>query len=418
MWKVRRAENQVALPPSDIAGSLWRLPAMGLLAGYTLFGFTGFFVTISALPAWLAAQGTDESLVGLVTTMLLVATVITQTVVPRMLGRLGLAITLATGVILLGAPSLLFLIEGGYAWVLVISVVRGAGFGILTVLGSMLTARMVPPARRGEAIGIYGLAIALPNLFAVAGGVALVTAEHFEIVAILGAIPLLGLLTVRHLARAAGPDKEAGPDAEPADRNVVRISRRSARIAALGPATVLMVVTLTSGGFMTFLPIARPDGALATLGLLVWGATSALTRWRAGLLADRSGLKLLLPASSVLNVAGIGIVAVGLLLDGGASWLAILFGSAVLGAGFGATLNLTLVAAFERAHPAETATVSSVWNIGFDTGLALGSGLVGLLTVVMTIPGAMALTGLLVLASVPLAVRNGLPQAPANSDGQ
>lgn len=382
---------------------------MRLLVAYTLFGFTGFFITISALPAWLASQGVAENLTGLVTTSLLITTVITQVMVPRLIRLLGLAATLAAGAVALGAPSLLFLVDDGFAWVLVISAVRGIGFGILTVLGSMLAARVVPRARRGEAIGIYGLAIALPNLFAVAGGVALVTAGRFDVVAILGAAPLLGLLAVRQVAGAAGPDERDDIDPQPADWNAERLARRAARIAALGPATVLMFVTLTSGAFMTYLPIARPDGALASAGLLAWGAIGGLIRWRAGLLADRFGLKLLLPASTVLNVIGIGTVAAGLLLDGLWSWAMILTGSAVLGAGYGAVQSLTLVAAFQQARHKQPATVSSVWNIGFDTGLALGSGLVGMLTAAVSIPGALALTGLFILASVPLAARVSRP---------
>lgn len=382
---------------------------MWLLIVYALFGFTGFFVTISALPAWLAFQGTAESLTGLVTTTLLASTVITQVMVHRLKRLLGLATTLAVGALALGAPSLLLLVDDGFAWVLAISAVRGIGFGILTVLGSMFTARIVPPERRGEAIGIYGLAVALPNLLAVPGGVALVTAGHFEVVAILGAAPLLGLLAAGHLSRASGFEQRDGFDTELANEHLERMARRRARIAALGPATVLMVVTLTSGGFMTFLPIARPDGALASAALLVWGTTGGLTRWRVGLLADKFGLKQLLPTSSVLNIIGIGAVASGLLLDGAASWALILIGSAVLGTGYGAVQSLTLLAAFQQARHQQPVTVSSVWNIGFDTGLALGSGLVGMMTVATPIPGALALTALFILASMPLAARVSRP---------
>lgn len=397
---------------------------MWMLIAYTLCGFTGFFVTISALPAWLALQGTAESLTGLVTTALLIATVMTQIMVQRLKRLLGLTTTLAVGAVALGAPSLLILIDDGFAWVLAISAVRGIGFGILTVLGSMFTARIVPPERRGEAVGIYGLAVALPNLLAVPGGVALVTAGHFEIVALLGAAPLLGLPVVRHLARATGTDASDGLDSSSpveqaeldsghSDEHLERQARRRARNAALGPATVLMVVTLTSGGFMTFLPIARPDGALASVALLVWGTIGGLSRWRVGLIADRVGLKWLLPASSALNIVGISTVAAGLLLQGASSWTVIVIGSAVLGAGYGAVQNLTLVAAFQQARHQQLVTVSSVWNIGFDTGLALGSGLVGMLTVAVPIPGALALTGLLILASLPLAVRVSRPAADA-----
>lgn len=402
--------------------SLWHLPAMRLLAAYTLFGFTGFFATISALPAWIAGRGISDSLAGFVTTTLLVATVSTQSLVPRMVARLGMTTTLAIGLTALGAPSLLFLVDGSYWWVLAICAMRGIGFGSMTVLGAMLTAKIVPPSRRGEAIGIYGLAIAVPNLLVVPGGVALVSAGHFWAVALLGAAPLLGLPAVRALARSAATQESspavAAPDARGAatagapaadDAPGGRLARRAARTAALGPSIVLMVVTLTSGGFMTYLPIIRPDGALATIALLVWGALAAAIRWRVGLLADRIGLRALLPISSVLSIVGVCVVTGGLLLSGGASWVVILVGSAILGTGFGGTQNLTLVAAFARARQRETATVSSVWNIGFDTGTALGSGLVGLLILVVTIPSALALTSLLIVASMPMAVRATRP---------
>lgn len=164
---------------------------------------------------------------------------------------------------------------------------------------------------------------------------------------------------------------------------------------------------------MTFLPIARPDGALASVALLVWGAIGGLSRWRVGLIADRVGLTRLLPASSALNIIGIVTVAAGLLLQGASSWIVIVIGSAMLGAGYGAVQNLTLVAAFQRARHRQLVTVSSVWNIGFDTGLALGSGVVGMMTAAMPIAGALALTGLLILASMPLAVRVSRPTADA-----
>ncbi len=396
---------------------------MLLLVGYTLGGFTGFFVTMSALPAWLAGRGTPEALAGLVTTVLLVATVGTQLLVPRLVQRAGLPSVLAASLVALGAPSLLLLVDGGLGWVLGICAVRGIGFGILTVLGSTMTARIVPVARRGEAIGIYGLAIAVPNLLAVPGGVALVAAGTFAPVAILGAAPLLSLLAVPALARAVRSDPEAavpGADlaeaattgtpastADPAD--AARRARRAAGRAAVGPSLVLLVVILAGGGFLTYLPIARPNGALATAALLVWGATGALARWRVGLLADRSGLRQLLPGASAVAVLGVGIVVGGLMLDGTPGAIVTVLGAAVLGAGYGSAQNLTLVAAFARARQRETATVSSVWNVGFDTGTALGAALVGGLTTLMSVPAALAVTGALVVASIPLAIRSGRP---------
>ena len=77
-------------------------------------------------------------------------------------------------------------------------------------------------------------------------------------------------------------------------------------LAALAPSGVLFVVTLAGGGLVTFLPIERPDGVLATVALLLFGLTGALTRWRAGLLADRLGSRRLMPLALAVAARGDG----------------------------------------------------------------------------------------------------------------
>ena len=64
------------------------------------------------------------------------------------------------------------------------------------MLGATLAAQVAPAERRGEAIGIYGLAIAVPTWSLCAAGVALVLDGYAGWLAWLAASPLLGLLLV------------------------------------------------------------------------------------------------------------------------------------------------------------------------------------------------------------------------------
>jgi predicted MFS family arabinose efflux permease len=132
---------------------------------------------------------------------------------------------------------------------------------------------------------------------------------------------------------------------------------------------VLFAVTMAGGGVVTFLPIERPDGVLATVALLLFGATGAVTRWRAGLLADRLGARLLLPLAVAVATVGLGGVGAGLVA--GDAW--VLVGAAVFGAGFGAVQNLTLLSSFIRAGDSGTTTASAMWNAFFDAGTATGA---------------------------------------------
>jgi len=199
----------------------------------------------------------------------------------------------------------------------------------------------------------------------------------------------VGLFFVPALARALPPAERRGPVG----------SGRTAALAALAPSVVLFVVTMAGGGLVTFLPIERPDGALATAALLLFGITGALTRWRAGLLADRWGSRRLLPLS--LLVAAAGLVVVGAGLGRSDAW--VLVGAAVFGAGFGAVQNLTLLSAFARAGEGGTTSASAMWNASFDAGTAAGALVLGMVAAAIGLSWTYVLVAALLAAAVPLA---------------
>jgi predicted MFS family arabinose efflux permease len=373
----------------DVRTSLWRSQGMRALVGVTVLGFASYCLTLASLPVYAVAGGAAESTAGVVTAIFLVVTIAVQTAIPALTARFGVGPVLVGGLIAMGVPSPFYALDDGLPWISALSTVRGAGFAVLTVLGATLAARVAPPERRGESVGLYGLAIAIPNLAAVPGGVALVLDGHVGWVAWLAASPLLGLFLVPTLVKSVAPEAGPGPAG----------SGRAAVLAALAPSVVLFVVTMAGGGLVTFLPIERPDGVLATVALLVFGITGALTRWRSGMLADRLGSRLLLPLSLVVSAVGLVVTAVG--LGGGPAW--VLVGAAVFGAGFGATQNLTLLSAFARAGEGGTTTASAMWNASFDAGTATGALALGFLAGGIGLSWTYVVVAGLLAAVVPLA---------------
>src|SRR3954452_18812313 len=369
--------------------SLWRSAGMRALVGVTVLGFASYCLTLASLPVFAVSGGAAESTAGVVTAAFLVATIAVQLLVPWLTTRFGRGRVLVAGLLAMGVPSPLYVVSDGVAWISALSAVRGGGFAVLTVLGATLAARVAPPERRGESIGLYGLAIAVPNLIAVPAGVALVLDGHVGWLSWLAASPVLGVLLVPRLVRSVGPQPGPGPAG----------SGRTAVRAALLPSAVLFLVTLAGGGLVTFLPIERPDGVLTTVALLVFGVTGAVTRWRAGTLADRLGTGRLLP--SALAVAAVGLVITAAGLAAGAGW--VLAGAAIFGAGFGATQNLTLVAAFARAGESGTTTASAMWNASFDAGTATGALVLGLVAAGIGLDWTYVVVAALLAAAVPLA---------------
>ncbi|HZB19098.1 MAG TPA: MFS transporter [Blastococcus sp.] len=373
----------------EVRTALWRGRAMQALIGVTVLGFASFCLTLASLPVYAVTGGASPSSAGLVTAVFLAVTVAFQATIPALTTRFGVGPVLVAGLIAMGLPSPFYVVDDGLAWICALSAVRGAGFAVLTVLGATLAARVAPPERRGESVGLYGLAIAIPNLVAVPAGVALVLDGHVGWLSWLAASPVLGVLLVPLLVRSVAP--EPGPGAVGARRAAVR--------AALLPSLVLFVVTMAGGGLVTFLPIERPEGVLATAALLVFGVTGAVTRWRAGALSDRMGSRLLLPLALVVAAVGLVITAVG--LGAGAGW--VLAGAAVFGAGYGATQNLTLVAAFARAGESGTTTASAMWNASFDAGTATGALALGFLSAGIGLDWTYVVVAASLAAAVPLA---------------
>ena len=371
----------------------WPVTRMMLMA---TIGFTGFFVTLSALPAWIASRGASTASAGATTTVMLAATVVCQPLVPALLRRVSTTAVVALGMVLLGAPAPALIWVSSGAGLYGICVVRGIGFAIFTIAGTVSTGEIAPPGRHGELAGLYGLAAAIPSVALVPLSVLLLHDVGFGPVAVLATLPVPGAL----FALGAG----WRPSAAGSHGLVPRPAAAAAVRRALAPGAVLCALTIAGGAVVTILPITR-SGFVATTGLALFGATAAAARWQAGARVARHGVRVLLPGACVIGAVGLLTLAAG--LSGGGA-VAVLVGCAVAGVGYGATQSLTLVAAFARTGPEARATASAVWNVAFDAGTAVGAVLIGALTATsLGIWGAFAVLAALALAGIPLALTSG-----------
>lgn len=372
---------------------MWRAPGMLALAVLSMFGFSGYAALLAVAPLWVVEGGATAAGAGLVNGVLLAATVLTQLAVPQSLARWGTRGVLVVGLLLLGAPAPAYLISDGLAWVLGLSAVRGMGFGILTVIGSTVVAQLVPVHRRGAAIGVYGLSVAVPNLLLLPGSVPVVERWGFGLVFWVAALPLLGVPAALRLARVLREPQRGQPDR--ADERSPT-SLRGLR-GIVGPTVVLFSVTMAGGALLTFAPQLTTAGT-ATLVLLTLGAAAALSRWLVGALADRFGAWPFI--APVLACAGFALAA--------CAWavaqdhhLLLVVAATVLGLCYGALQNLTLVAAFAAVDHSDMPAASAGWNIGFDAGTASGSVVTGALAAAYSFPVSLnTLAGVCLIAVV------------------
>lgn len=349
--------------------SVIRTPGIIALMSMSALGFAGFGALVSTVPLWAVRGGADEVGGGLVNAVMMAATVAVQTTVPAALRRFGWTPTLVAGVALLGAPSLLLLMTDALPAILAISAVRGAGFAVITVCGSSAVAMLVEPARRGRAIGLYGLSISAPQILLVPTSVWVADNVGFWVVFAIGAAPLIATIPAFLLARRL----DRMPHVAAADHLPHRTSAR-VWLALIAPSVVLLTITAPGGALLTFVPQFPEVGGYAVAGLFALTACAAVARWLIGGLADRFGHLPFQPPMLLLGAAGLALCVWSMAGGGGA---ALVGGMAVTGVAYGSLQNVTLIESFAAVGPRHRDVASAVWNIGFDCGTGIGALVVG-----------------------------------------
>ena len=329
-----------------------------LVAFAALFGFQ---LLLSVVPLYADEAGGGSSGAGLATAAFMLSTVLTQIQMPRILGRYGYRRTLAAGLLFLGVPALFYAYTQTLVPILAVTLLRGVGFGIVTVVFAALVVELAPPGRRGEALGLLGVSITVPNIFCNALGLWLVGQFGYGVVFLLGGVaPLLGLVMVIGIRSAAPSGK--GEEEEGAGF-----------FAGLGRAPLLRIfllfatTTMAGGVVLTFLPLAVPGAGVfsAASALLVVGITSTASRWWAGRFGDRRDPRLLLAPGLLACATGMVCLPLG--------GVVLLVGAVLFGTGFGLLQNATLILMMGRVSKSEYGLGSTLWNAAFDTGTGIGA---------------------------------------------
>lgn len=380
--------------------------ALALVFTASFGAMWSFYLLLSVVPRYATSHGAGGIGAGGMTGALMGATVAAELAVPRLVGRFGYRSVLAVGLVLLGLPALALRAATSLPAIAGICVIRGMGLAVLFVAGSALVPAIAPPARRAAALGVYGLVVGVPAVIALPLGLWLAERVGYAIVFVLAGGAALGGLA----ALPGVPTRTRAHAGAEAGRGVVAALRSP---ALAWPSAVFSLSAMAAGAVVTFLPlaVARGSGGLAASALFAQAASTAGARWWAGHHGDRHGSAgLLLPA---VLLAAVGLSALTLV----GRPIAVVLGMLVLGAGFGVAQNASLALMFEHAPPRDYDAVSAVWNIAYDTGLALGGAGFGVLAARTGYPAAFGVAGALVAAALVPAWRDRawlrpVPDAP------
>lgn len=340
-------------------------PALLGVMWLALGGFGTFFLTYATLIITGQHMGLSPVTAGTVLTIMMVAVVVVQPVVPALNARLGARATflIAIGLQTLGYV-LTLVMPDPFAALLTGSGVSGLGFGILVVIGTAVVPATVPPDRLGRALGFYGATTASATAIGAPLGLWLITVlsttqvRWFCVVILLLALPAVMAVPARRVTEQAGPHAKQGQHTR-----AVGGMQVAGLLAVLLPTAFVLTVF---GLVLAFGPAA--DGASSAWYIAAMQGLVIAGRFLASASLDRY-------APATVMVTGLAITLVGLVFAAvlPAGW-PLLVAMGVLGFGTGSVQSASLLLAFRQAGSPNRGSVA--WNMTFDIGLGF-AGLVG-----------------------------------------
>lgn len=384
LWPMTVSDSGLtdAKPPPSIASR-----QMTFLLLMSLGAFLGFYLLLSVIPWYVAEGGAGASGAGTTTGAMMLATVLMELVVARLLARFGYRAVTSAGLLMLAVSAAALTLSQATPLVLAVCLLRGAGLAIVAVVGPALTAELVPAQRRGEGLALYGVAVSAPAVIGLPLGLWLSDHLGFHRVFLISAA--LSMIT---LAAAVGLPARHGRS-EPHGGGVLTGLRGSGLVSL---TLIFAAFTLVAGVVQTFLSLAMPDRvhAWVPIALLVQTAVTPVARWVAGRLGDRWGAGPLLAPAVIAGALGtVELVWV-------ASPVAVITGMALLGIGFGIAQNATLALMLDRVTRSEFGKASALWNLAYDSGFGVGAVGFGLLIGPVSYPTGFALAAVLLFATI------------------
>ncbi|QDP39864.1 MFS transporter [Radiobacillus deserti] len=332
-----------------------------LIVMANFFIFLGFQMTLPTLPLFVQHLGGSDQLIGLIVGIFTFSALIFRPYAGHALESKGRQFVYMLGL------AIFVLSVGSFAFIASIfllfamRVVQGIGWGFSTTATGTIATDLIPPKRRGEGMGYFGLSGNIALAFGPALGLYLVERisflQLFLLCAVMGLIALILSSFIKY------------KKVEQSEHKSVPMKFDIFEKTAIEPSILLFFITVTFGGIASFLPLYTAQEGVEGIEIyfLVYAVFLMLSRSFAGQLYDRKGhIVVFLPGTLLILSAMILLV-----------WLPnsfVLFIAAGLyGLGFGTVQPALQAWSVDKAPPHRKGMANATFFSFFDMGVGIGA---------------------------------------------
>jgi MFS family permease len=337
-----------------------------LISLATFFHLFSFQMLTPTLPTYVQTLGASEGVIGLVTGLFAASALMVRPFIGRELDRRGRRSIYRLGLVLFALAVLTYRWAYSPGWVLTVRLAHGFAWGVATTAAGTIVTDLVPPERRGEGLGYYGMFMNLALAIAPAAGLYII--YHYHYPPLFYASTGLALVAL-YLATRLGQDRPSATS-QRAPQGASALFEPGAVFAGI----LVLLLSFAQAGIGTFLQLHAQQRGVPNVGAFFTVQALALmcVRPLAGRTFDRRG-------PGVVVIPGLCVVIVALLMISRASSLAwFLFGGLLYGMGHGALLPSFQAMSVANLPPERRGAANATYFSALDLGVGAGSIALGL----------------------------------------
>ncbi|WP_264740310.1 MFS transporter [Cytobacillus firmus] len=338
----------------------------------SFFLFMGFYVLLTTLPLYILddLKG-DETQVGLIISVFLIAAVISRPFTGKWIDEVGRRKILLASLIVFAVSSLLYFWADSTPALLALRFLHGVGFGMATTATGAIVADIVPNERRGEGLGYYAMFMNLAMVIGPFAGLTIVQYASF--------LWIFALCTVlSFIAIVLGVFVKIPQKAESSVKHPKFTLSSLFEKNAVPVAISAGILAFAYSGILSFISVYAKELDLleaASFFFVVYAAFIIMSRPFTGRWFDAYGENKVIYPAIILFAAGL------FLLSQANSTFVFLMSGAIIGLGYGTIVPSLQTVAIKQADPARRGLATSTFFTLFDTGIGLGSYVLGILAV-------------------------------------
>ncbi len=335
-----------------------------ILTANFLFLFIALFLGIVSLtslyfilPIYLVHIGEREVSAGISVGVFTVCTIILRPLMGKYIDRYGCKKVLLMGIGIYALSSFFYTISATSLSIYIIRAVQGAGWGAFFISSYTLASRLAPALRQGETLGYFTSAPPIGMAVGpIIGESIYLQWGYFESFLMSGTIATIALIFCALVK-------------EPSFRSNHQLAGPLISRFALFPSTIVLLIHVTLGAVITYLPLLSQDRGIARAGVFftVYGVIIIITRPLGSKAIDRYGYKLLLIPS--LASLGLSMIMVAFL----ANMYYLIFAAVLFGLGFSLSLPALMALCIALCPEEERARAMATFTASIDVGIGFGS---------------------------------------------